>query len=934
MFTVSDNTPSAGCIQWSGLHMQYNGQSFTIQDGYTNYMYVYWNHNTPTQLVVSNTLPTNLTDADCLVFLNKNGVHLTIPTATILDGDLLVPGSVVAGALAANSVSATNIQAGAITANALAAGSVTANAIAANAIGATAIVASTITGDKLVAGAITGDKIAANTITGNNIAANTITAANMVAGTITATQIASNTITGAQIAANTLTADKISVGMGSVLSGNLITSSAVIDSPVAYTTTTLSSAASSGASSVSVTSATGAIVGGSIIFASERKTISAINGTTITLGSALSNSYASGASVSFLQDNLVDDGNKKVGSTYFSFGTGNSGNNNSEGAYIQIDLGATYRISESRLYFYSGDARYYWYKIKYSVDGTNWFYVVGTSSNTGWVLSVPSTWGMQINPTIDDFMTPISARYIRVYSNGNSVNTSNHIYEWELFSTSPTTIDGGQIITGTLTADKIYGGTLTLGGVGNGNGVITVKNSLNSTWLTIDNGSVAAVPSGDSTSNIACYTVTGSVYGTKTIVGQRGIEIQVNGSDVISALVTGSTAVPVINCGSTFIGSGKLAVNSNLADLVNNSPWYGIGYCSGWTWDSLAGSPTQVAGYWGLRMRSQNTYIDLHQNYISMSGSIATDNDITFYRWFPKYSTWVGNGDGGAAIVNSAESQYQALMIVGNNSGGGSRKVHLWDDVTVDNYLYANYIIATNNGNGTNFRIGDDSWLGDINEANTCRLSGVTDGNVGGIRFGLKGAHVGTWSSDYGRLYCSHDGGGVEIYCGAGWMDWKVNSGSGCYVTMNTGFYSGSAGSEPVAAPVGSHADCYGGWGYSTNRFYRMYSTQFNTSSDKELKENVQTYNAYEGYDMLKSLKFYTYTYKEKNPYDIRIGTMAQDCPYIVSDVGGSDWQDPKETWNIDLYSYASLIGSVTQVLQQKIEDLESKLLILESKVT
>lgn len=222
MFTISDNTPSTGCIQWSNMHMQYLGVTYTIQNGYTNYPYVYWSHSTPTQLVVSNTLPTNLTDADCLLFLNKSGIHLTVPTATILDGDLLVPGSIMANALAANSVTSNAIAAGAITAgkiaadavtsNSISTGAITADSLAANCIGAAAIAANAITSDKIVSSAITTDKLAASAVTANKIAANTITADNIAANTITANELAAGTITSDSACIASLKADWITAG--------------------------------------------------------------------------------------------------------------------------------------------------------------------------------------------------------------------------------------------------------------------------------------------------------------------------------------------------------------------------------------------------------------------------------------------------------------------------------------------------------------------------------------------------------------------------------------------------------------------------------------------------------------------------------------------------------------------------------------------------
>jgi hypothetical protein len=50
--------------------------------------------------------------------------------------------------------------------------------------------------------------------------------------------------------------------------------------------------------------------------------------------------------------------------------------------------------------------------------------------------------------------------------------------------------------------------------------------------------------------------------------------------------------------------------------------------------------------------------------------------------------------------------------------------------------ITVNQVIATNNGSGTNYRVGDDAWIGDINIANTLRVSGVQNSNNGYITFG------------------------------------------------------------------------------------------------------------------------------------------------------------------------------------------------------
>jgi hypothetical protein len=56
---------------------------------------------------------------------------------------------------------------------------------------------------------------------------------------------------------------------------------------------------------------------------------------------------------------------------------------------------------------------------------------------------------------------------------------------------------------------------------------------------------------------------------------------------------------------------------------------------------------------------------------------------------FDSYGNWAGGAAGGAAIVNSNEGIYQALMIVGNTSAGGVRIVKMWDNVQVQGAMSA-----------------------------------------------------------------------------------------------------------------------------------------------------------------------------------------------------------------------------------------------------
>jgi hypothetical protein len=43
---------------------------------------------------------------------------------------------------------------------------------------------------------------------------------------------------------------------------------------------------------------------------------------------------------------------------------------------------------------------------------------------------------------------------------------------------------------------------------------------------------------------------------------------------------------------------------------------------------------------------------------------------------------------------------------------------------------------STNNGSGTNFKVGDDVWIGDVNRPNTVQISGLQDPTNGYLKFG------------------------------------------------------------------------------------------------------------------------------------------------------------------------------------------------------
>ena len=169
-FTVTDNSPQVGYIAWSNLHIVYKGIDYTITDGNTNLKFAWWDYSvSTTTLQCQDTLP-DTTDDDLIIFLNKNGIHATVPTTTCIDGSLIITESILAGALSANCVTSEKIYAGAVIAE----------KIATDAVVASKIYAGAITTDKLDAAAITTAKIADLTVTNAKI--DTLSVSKLAAG--------------------------------------------------------------------------------------------------------------------------------------------------------------------------------------------------------------------------------------------------------------------------------------------------------------------------------------------------------------------------------------------------------------------------------------------------------------------------------------------------------------------------------------------------------------------------------------------------------------------------------------------------------------------------------------------------------------------------------------------------------------------------------
>lgn len=105
---------------------------------------------------------------------------------------------------------------------------------------------------------------------------------------------------------------------------------------------------------------------------------------------------------------------------------------------------------------------------------------------------------------------------------------------------------------------------------------------------------------------------------------------------------------------------------------------------------------------------------DTSANLLTLGGNL----DITGY----VNGNLIGYVDGEVGATTPNNATFTSIQV--NNNA----------NVTAN--LTADIIHATNNGNGTNFKVGDDIWIGDINISDTLQLSGVANTANAYIVFG------------------------------------------------------------------------------------------------------------------------------------------------------------------------------------------------------
>lgn len=253
--------------------------------------------------------------------------------------------------------------------------------------------------------------------------------------------------------------------------------------------------------------------------------------------------------------------------------------------------------------------------------------------------------------------------------------------------------------------------------------------------------------------NGAIYFIT-----TDTTTGPAGLngEVQFNDSGVL-----GSTAnLSIIKANGTVTIGGSVRVAGSPGDAAfvtrGSNGKGGAGY-HGFL---EANNTTATNGAKHFRINSTggmeivnsgytSTILTLTDAGVLSTNALATTGYVQFSDGTRQYTANAGSGGGTVTSVGGASGAISNTQLVGFIT-------------SVPGAITFDSVITSNNGNGTNFRVGDDAWIGDYNAANSIRIKGLQDPANAYISFGTGDAtslgRAGTGPLTYGGQTVWHAG--------------------------------------------------------------------------------------------------------------------------------------------------------------------------------
>ena len=273
---------------------------------------------------------------------------------------------------------------------------------------------------------------------------------------------------------------------------------------------------------------------------------------------------------------------------------------------------------------------------------------------------------------------------------------------------------------------------------------------------------------------------------------------------------------------------------------------------------------TGASGTWGINITGNADTVDTYHASISQAANTMPVRDGSGYTFLYYINSSTPNSENATAaqvITTTGSDNYYRKNSIANftsqlsgtapinitGSAGSVGGYTMNQNLNTSNSVSFDIVYSTNNGNGTNFKVGDDAWIGDINASNTINIKGNQDGSVGYIRFGSNTNALGATSS--GALTW----GGVPLVTTAYTSDMMVNRG-GANVNTNydaltsSGYYTGNRTGDScgvlVFAPGGSLGTAQIRMEYTGGMYFRNKTDNANWNGWKTVLTD-SNYNSY-----------------------------------------------------------------------------------------
>jgi hypothetical protein len=193
---------------------------------------------------------------------------------------------------------------------------------------------------------------------------------------------------------------------------------------------------------------------------------------------------------------------------------------------------------------------------------------------------------------------------------------------------------------------------------------------------------------------------------------------------VTTAAQPNITSVSTSFSGLTFVANAQITMSGagsqiSGVNLVSANSFSGNG-------SSITGiNATSIASGTLAQARLANSTITFGNTTLTLGGTTTTVAGLSSVT----STTFVGALTGAATSATTAGTVTTAAQ-PNITSVGTLTSLAVTGNVTADIFL------SGNNGNGTNFRIGDDAWIGDVNAADTISIRGQQNAANGYIVFG------------------------------------------------------------------------------------------------------------------------------------------------------------------------------------------------------